>query len=192
MTVSAGENPTTLLLAFGQGSRAAADRLLPFVYDELRRLARRHLRRERPDHTLTPTALVHEAFLKLVDPSQVSWRDRQHFFALASSAMRQILIDHARRRQAARRGGGALHLSLLDHDAPVEQQATQLLALDDALRDLERYDADLARLVELRYFVGMSLPEAADVLDTSLRTAERRWTRARAFLLTHLRGEMPR
>ncbi|MGE0440502.1 MAG: sigma-70 family RNA polymerase sigma factor [Gemmatimonadales bacterium] len=173
---------TQLLVAYADGERQALDRLMPVLYDELRRIAHRHLGRQETGHTLTTTALVHEVYLKLVDAARVRVRDRAHFFAMASRAMRQILIDHARGRLAIRRGGGQVALRL-DEAIPVSpQQADRLLALDDALERLERRDARRCRLVEYRYFAGLTLQETADVLGVSLATVKREWTVTRAWL----------
>lgn len=167
-----------------------ADALFAVVYDELRRLARHHLRQERPDHTLQPTALVHEAYVRLA--RQEGFASRAHFLAVASRAMRHVLVDHARARLAARRGGGAAHVTLdptrlapLAPDDP-DQTAAFRLAVDDALGRLERRDAAMARLVELRFFGGLEVDEAALALDISPRTAARLWARAKA----HLRADL--
>ncbi|MEZ4457550.1 MAG: sigma-70 family RNA polymerase sigma factor [Gemmatimonadales bacterium] len=173
---------TQLLVAYADGERQALDRLMPVLYDELRRIAHRHLGRQDTGHTLTTTALVHEVYLKLVDAERVRVRDRAHFFAMASRAMRQILIDHARGRLAVRRGGGQVPLRL-DEAIPVtDQQADRLLALDEALERLERHDARRCRLVEYRYFAGLTLQETADVMGVSLATVKRDWTVTRAWL----------
>jgi RNA polymerase sigma factor (TIGR02999 family) len=180
---------TRLLLAWSRGDRGALDALVPHVYAELRRQADRYLRRQRAGHTLQATALVHEAFLRLVDQTSVSFRDRAHFFAVASRAMRQILVDHARRRLADKRGGPATRLVLEDGIASVQPRGVDLMALDDALRRLEALDPAQARLVELRFFGGLTVEETASVLDCSPATVKRAWSSARAWLYGELKGE---
>ncbi|MGH9379995.1 MAG: sigma-70 family RNA polymerase sigma factor [Thermoanaerobaculia bacterium] len=172
---------TELLHAWSHGDKGAADILFPLVYDELRQLARRQLGGRR-GQTLDTTGVVHEAYLKLVDPSRISIRDRGHFFCLAARAMRQILIDHARRRLAAKRGGGAFHGDLDGGRVGLVERAEELLALDEALEHLARFDPESARTVELRFFAGLSVDEAAEALSVSARTVKRNWARARAFL----------
>jgi len=179
---------TGLLIAWSRGDRGALDALVPHVYGELRRQADRHLRRQRPGHTLQATALVHEAFLRLVDQTNVSFRDRAHFFAVASRAMRQILVDHARRRHADKRGGGATRLVLEDGTASVEPRGVDLVALDGALERLEALDPEQARLVELRFFGGLTVEETAVVLACSPATVKRAWSSARAWLYGELTG----
>ncbi|HYE57634.1 MAG TPA: ECF-type sigma factor [Rhodothermales bacterium] len=179
-----------LLRSARAGDAWATHRLMPCIYDELRAVAHRHLARERDDHTLATTALVHEAYLKLVDGSQVTWQDRQHFCALASRAMRQLLVDYARRRNAEKRGGGATREPLLPEMLADEPTDAGLLALDEALTALEQYNPRLARLVELRFFGGLNMAEAGAELGYALRSAERAWTRARAFLLAHMSGDL--
>jgi RNA polymerase sigma factor (TIGR02999 family) len=154
------------------------------VYDELRRLAASALRHERPDHTLQPTALVHEAYLRLADEPTGRWENRSHFLAVAARAMRRILVDHARRHNAAKRGSGAvcLHLDDLEHAAPSEADAVDLVALDDALGRLSELDPRQARIVELRFFGGLSVEETAAIIDASPRTVRRDWQFARAWL----------
>jgi RNA polymerase sigma factor (TIGR02999 family) len=166
---------------------------LPLVYDELRRIASRHVAHERHDLTLQPTAVVHEAFLKLVDLPRLQWRDRTHFLAVASRLMRQVLIDHARARLAAKRsprdeaGGGGQTLVELGADSSSPAQV-ELLALDDALRKLEALDADQARLVELRFFGGLTIQETAEAMDCSPATVKRDWDTARTWLFRELGG----
>ena len=178
---------TRVLSAIEAGDPQAAEQLLPLVYDELRRLAARRLADEGPGHTLQPTALVHEAYLKLVgaDPQQ-PWNGRVHFFAAAAEAMRRILIDHARRKHRARRGGGKKRVELSDMD-DIEMvtgsgQADELLALDEALTQLAVADPRRAELVRLRYFAGLTLEQAAELLGISRATADRHWAFARAWL----------
>ena len=184
---------THLLDAAAAGDRRAAADLLPLVYDELRRLAAQRLAGEGPGHTLQPTALVHEAYLKLVGPGpQPAWNGRMHFFAAAAEAMRRILIDHARRKHCARRGGGMRRVELEDLD-DVElvaggKDADDLLALDEALNRLAAADPRRAELVRLRYFAGLTLEQAAELLGISRATADRHWAFARAWLQTEVQG----
>jgi RNA polymerase sigma-70 factor (ECF subfamily) len=164
------------------GDRQAAVRLLPLVYDEFRALAMRHLARERPGHTLQPTALVHEAYLKLVDQSRVNWRGRTHFFAIGAQAMRRILVEHARSRKRQKRGGGAQRVLLEEAVALVEQNPADVLALDEALVKLASLDERQALVVEYRFFGGLGMEEIAEVLGVSKRTVEGEWRLARAWL----------
>lgn len=172
---------TDLLHGWGNGDKGAADALFPLVYDELRQLARRQLGGRR-GATLDTTGLVHEAYLKLVDPTRLTLRDRQHFYCLAARAMRQIVIDHARRRVAGKRGAGAVHEDLDADRLGVTGRAEELVALDEALEQLGRLDPESARTVELRYFAGLSVEESAEAQSVSTRTIKRNWVRARAFL----------
>ncbi len=176
---------TDLLLRAGTSSGAVAQ-LLPRVYTELRGMAERQLRRERPGHTLNRTALVHEAYLRLVDQTRVQWQDRGHFLAIAAQAMRRVLVDHARRHGAARRGSGILPLTLDDVELPLEERADALLALDEALDRLKTLDERLAQVVELRYFGGLTEAEIAAVLAVGERTIRRDWVKARGWLLREL------
>lgn len=173
---------TLLLQRHQRGEPGAAEQLLTAVYDELRSLAAAKMARERGDQTLQPTALVHEAWLRLGADHQPGWENRSHFFAAASEAMRRILIERARRRRAARHGGGAAVVDLAEVDAPAPADDDLALAVHEALDDFARVDRAAAELVKLRYFVGMSTPEAAEVLGQSQRTTERQWTYARAWL----------
>ncbi|MEZ4589376.1 MAG: sigma-70 family RNA polymerase sigma factor [Gemmatimonadales bacterium] len=173
---------TQLLLAYADGERTALDRLMPVIYDELRGIAHRHLGRQDTGHTLTTTALVHEVYLRLIDAERVRVRDRGHFFAMASRAMRHILIDHARARKATKRGGGLVPQSLEEATVVTEVQAERLLALDEALERLERLDERRCRLVEYRYFGGLTLKETADLLGVSPATVKREWVVTRAWL----------
>ena len=174
---------TRLLQDWRVGNREALDRLLPLVYDELRRLAHSYLKHERPDHTLQTTALVHEAYLKLVDQHSVNWQDRAHFFAIAAQAMRRILLDNARRRTASKRGNGKPKLSLDEAVTVSGETANEsLIALDTALQDLAKIDVEQSRVVELRYFGGLTIEETAAVMKTSPATVKREWTIARAWL----------
>jgi RNA polymerase sigma factor (TIGR02999 family) len=177
---------TELLIAHGRGDAAAFDRLLGLVYEDLRRLAHRQLRRGPPGQTLDTTALVHEAYLKLVDQTRVHWQDRGHFLAVSATAMRQILIDYARSRVRQKRGGGAEHVSLDEARVAATHEAEQMIELDLALQMLAKIEPRLVRVVECRYFAGFSEQETADALSVSLRTAQRDWLRARAWLREQL------
>ncbi len=178
----AGEGVTELLIDWGQGDKGALDRLMPLVYEELRRLARHHLSLEEPGHTLQSTALVHEAYLKLVDQDRIQWRNRAQFFAVAAQLIRRILVDHARRRHADKRGGGAQKLSLDETIATPQHKDVDLVALDDALNDLSRLDSQQAQVIELRFFAGMTIAESAEVLGISPATVHRDWITAKAWL----------
>ena len=180
---------TDLLAAWSDGDREALDRLLPLVERELHRLAHHYMSRERPDHTLQTSALVNEAYLKLVDQTRVRWQNRAHFFAIAAQTMRRILIDHARRRRYDKRGGGARPLPLDEAAHITDERAAELVALDDALKLLQDVDERKARVVELRYFGGLSVEEVAEVLKVSPDTVGREWRRARAFLLREMERE---
>jgi RNA polymerase sigma factor (TIGR02999 family) len=182
---SRAHDVTELLLSWGQGDTAALDRLVPLLYDDLRRVARGHLRREGPGHTLQPTALVHEVFLRLVDVDRMTVKSRTHFFALSARLMRQIFVDHARRRQAGKRGGGATVIGLNEAAgaaAPASSSSVDVLALDEALDALSSFDDRQCRVVELRFFAGLNIPEAADALGVSTATVEREWAMAKAWL----------
>lgn len=182
------EKVTQLLMEWTGGDRAALDRLMPLVYDELRRLAGGYLGRERRDHTLQPTALVNEAFLRLVDQKRIHWQGRAHFLAIAATLMRQLLISHARKHRAAKRGSGGARLTLLDSDLTAKPRDVDLLDLDRALSALAGLDARQARVVELRYFGGMTVEETAAVLAVSPATVKLDWSLARAWLLRELQG----
>lgn len=171
-----------LLIAWGNGDRAALDRLFPLVEGELHRLARRYMSRERLGHTLQTTALVNEAYLRLIDQRHVRWQNRAHFFGIAAQIMRRILIDHARRRAFGKRGGGARTVSLEEAAVLSAERAAELVALDEALRSLAEIDERKSRVVELRYFGGLSVEETAEVLSVSPDTVTREWRRARAWL----------
>ena len=174
---------TGLLLSWRQGDATALDRLVPLVYDELRRVARGHLRREAPGHALQATALVHEVFLRLVDTDRTTLQSRTHFFAMSARLMRQILVDHARRQRADKRGGGATVISLEEaFPAAAQTSSVDVLALDEALDALSSFDARQCRVVELRFFAGLNIPEAADALGVSTATVEREWALAKAWL----------
>lgn len=177
---------TELLEALRQGDRDAFDRLVPLVYHDLRRIARGHLRRGRRGETLDTTGLVHEAYVKMVDQTRVGFEDRSHFLAVAAVAMRQIIISNARRHLAAKRGGGATPVTLDERRIAVERQADQLVAVDDALKRLADFDPRLGQVVECRFFAGLSEEETAEAMGVSLRTAQRDWMRARAWLREEL------
>ncbi|HZN08043.1 MAG TPA: sigma-70 family RNA polymerase sigma factor [Pyrinomonadaceae bacterium] len=173
---------TQLLADWGRGDKSAFDKLFPLVHEELRRIAQRQMNHERPGHTLQATALVNEAYLKLAGNEGFEWRDRAHFYAVCAQVMRHVLIDHARAHARDKRGGGALQVSLNDAIALGEQRAEELVALDEALRSLEGLDPQKGRIVELRYFGGLSIEETAEVLDISPRTVRREWRRSKAWL----------
>ena len=181
---------TRILHRAQSGDQEAADELWQLTYDELRRIARRHLQRERADHTLSPTALVHEAHIRLVDQSRVEWKDRNHFFAIASRMCRRVLVDHARKRVAAKRGGEAVRITLDDGAVGgTEAPAADLLALDEALDRLGHLNERLGQVVEMRYFGGLTEEEIAHALDVTPRTVRRDWVKARGFLYDVLRGD---
>jgi RNA polymerase sigma factor (TIGR02999 family) len=177
---------TELLHRWNQGDREAMDRLMPIVYDELRRLAAGYLKGERPGHTLQPTALVHEAYLRLVRQDRVEWQNRAHFFGIAARMMRRVLVDHARRRQAEKRDSGGFRLTIQVGEALEVPRDPELLELDQALGRLERLDAEQARVVELRFFGGLTVEETATVLGISTATVKREWRTAKAFLRTEI------
>jgi RNA polymerase sigma factor (TIGR02999 family) len=178
---------TQILEAWTGGDEQALDRLMPIVYEELRRLAQRYLHRERPDHTLQATALVHEAYLRLVDQRNVPWQNRAHFFGVAAQLMRRILVDYARGHHAAKRGGAALKVSLTDVVIAAKEGPEELVALDDALSSLSALDPRQGRIVELRLYGGLTVPETADVLGISPATVKREWTTAKAWLAREIR-----
>ena len=185
-TPGSTQSVTDLLQAWASGNQAALDELLPLVYDELRRQARRYMRVQPAGHTLQTTALVHEAYLRLVGQPSVVWNGRAHFFGVAAKAMRSILVDHARARSAAKRGGSARAITLDDAGIAGPQASVDVLALDEALGRLAELDARKSRLVELRYFGGLGIDEAAAVLGVSPATVKREWTTARAWLRREL------
>ena len=180
---------TRLLVSISDGDRDALNRLFPMVYAELRARAHRQLRHMRPGDTLQPTALVHEAYVKLLGAARPEWHDRRHFFAVASRAMRQITVDYARSQAAQKRGGDAPLLSLDEQRLPVADRASELVALDQALTELESLSERPARVVELRFFGGLSVEETAAVMEVSERTVKREWQKARAFLFDALHRE---
>jgi RNA polymerase sigma-70 factor, ECF subfamily len=180
---------TQLLIAWSDGSREALDELFPLVYDELRRIARRYMRRERQGHTLQTTALVNDAYLRLIDQTQVQWQNRAHFFAIAAQMMRRILVDHARAQVVEKRGGGAERVELDDAFISADAKSAELVALDDALKSLAKIDPRRAEVVELRYFGGLSNEEIAEVLKVHENTVTRDWNMARAWLYKELSKE---
>lgn len=177
---------TRLLAAWTEGDDHAMEQLMPLVYDELHRIARYHWGSQPEGHTLQPTALIHEAFLKLVQPGEKAFQSLTQFFALASTAMRQVLVNHAEARLAQKRGGGQAHASLKEVDEAVQKEATEVLALNEALKALQAVDSRKSRVVELRYFGGLSIEETADALSVSPVTVTRDWQTARAWLAREL------
>jgi len=183
-----GSDVTELLAEWSNAGHEVEGRLFPLVYDELRKIARSHLRRERLDHTLQPTALVNEAYLRLIDQNRVEWKGRAHFFGIASHMMRRILVDHARKRHAGRRGGGAPKVTLDEGLAAGPTESVDVVALDEALSRLAEIDPEQSRLVELRFFGGLTIEETAAVLEISPATVKREWSAARAWLFRELDG----
>jgi len=181
MTPSPGE-VTQLLVDWSNGNRAALDRLTPLVYEELHRLAHRHMRLERPNHTLQTSALVNEAYVRLVDQRNLHWKNRAHFFSIASKLMRRVLVDLARAHHRTKRGSGALAVSLDEAAIVSRERAAELVALDDALTSLAEIDPRKSQVVELRFFGGMSVEEAAEALGVSPITVKRDWSTAKAWL----------
>ena len=177
---------TQLLLAWGEGRRDALDEMLPLVYDELRRLASRYLKREPDGHTLQPTALVHEAFVRLIDQRRVRWQSRAHFYGVAAQVMRRVLIDHARARKAGKRGSGWDRVPLVEDSLASNSTDVDVLALDDALKRLSVFDPQQERIVELRYFGGLTIEETALAIGISPATVVREWTIAKAWLRNEL------
>jgi len=178
---------TLLLKRWRQGDRDALERLMPLVYEELRRIARHYLRSERQGHTLESTALVHEAFLRLIDQRNVQWQNRAHFFGIASQMMRRILVDHARKRHAAKRDAALMRLSVSGRLVPAVEREPDLLALDEAIKALAALDLDQSRIVELRYFGGLTIEETAEVMGVSPATVKREWATARLWLKREIR-----
>ena len=177
---------TELLVRWTNGESNARDELVPLVYGELRRLAQHCLMQQRPDHTLESAALVHEAYLRLVGHSSVRWDDRVHFFAVAAQLMRRILVDHARRKAATKRGGTRVTVTLIEDLAPAKEKGLDVIALDDALQELSRMNQQHGRVIELRFFAGLSIEETAQVLGISPATVKRDWAVARAWLYREL------
>ena len=187
MSPNSDSGPTELLQSWSQGDGSALDRLMPLVYDELHRLARRYMRGERPDHTLQATSLVNEAYLRLIDVNRVEWRDRAHFLAVAAQMMRRILVEFARNRHRQKRGGDAVHISIDDLQELPGSKERDLVALSDALSGLATFDARMGQVVELRFFGGLTVEETADVLNVSQETVMRDWKTAKAWLLREIR-----
>lgn len=189
MTNTVSSDVTRLLKQWSEGNHSALDALTPLVYDELRMRARNYLRRERPDHTLQPTALIHEAYLRMVGESLPEWQNRSHFFAIASRAMRQILVDHARRRGAGKRGSGVMDVTLNEALVPARADNCDLLALDEALTKLAAFDPRKCQVVEMRYFGGCTVEETAEALGVSTITVIRETRVAEAWLRRAMSGE---
>ncbi|MEY2499009.1 MAG: hypothetical protein QOD12_2565 [Verrucomicrobiota bacterium] len=182
MSLAPREEVTRMLIDWSGGDREAPSKLMPLVYEELRQLARQYLQRERPDHTLQATGLVHEAYLRLVDQSTHTWQNRAHFFGVAAQVMRRILVDYARSHRAEKRGGGWDKLVFDEALAPSDERSIDLVALDDALKDLLVLDPRQSQIVELRFFGGLTIEEVCEVLDVSPRTVKREWRMAKAWL----------
>ena len=183
MSSDASHQITQMLIELTDGNTEVVDRIYPFIYDELRRLAGSYLRRERSDHTLQPTALVHEAYIKLIDQRSVKWQNRAHFFGIAAQVMRRILMDHARKHNADKRGGDIEKLPIEEEILVVShERSAELIALDDALQSLAEIDPQKAKIVELRYFGGLSIEETAEVMGVSVPTINRQWRMAKAWL----------
>ncbi len=184
------EEVTQLLVAWGNGNQAALEKLMPLVYEELRRLAHQYMRREHLGHTLQTTALVNEVYFRLVDQKHMHWQNRAHFFAISAQLMRRILIDHARSHQYVKRGGDAHKVSLDEGAVVAQEQAADLIALDDALLSLAAIDERKSRIVELRFFGGLSVEETAEALKISARTVMREWSMAKAWLYRTINHEV--
>jgi RNA polymerase sigma factor (TIGR02999 family) len=189
MAKGSGSEVTQLLRAWSAGGQDSAEKLIPLVYDQLRRMAAHHLRGERAHHTLQPTALVHEAYLRLVGQENLEWESRSHFFAIAAKTMRRILIEHARKQQYAKRGGGERPVSLEDAGELTTERSAELVALDDALEGLATVDPGKAAIVELRFFGGLSLTETAEVVGCSRATVARQWQIAKGWLYRECMGD---
>ena len=181
MAVPSPKEVTRLLVDWGNGDQAALDELIPLVYDELRRLARRYMRREYQNHTLQTSALVNEAYLRLIDQNSVQWQNRAHFFGVSAQLMRRILVDHARSRSRAKRGGGAQIVSLVEQ-AVIPNEVEEVIALDDALKNLAEMDPRKSQIVEMKFFGGLTTEEVAEVLKVTPRTVERELRKAKAWL----------
>jgi len=182
------QNVTQLLIGWSEGNKEALDALLPLVYEELRRQAARYLRRENPGHTLQTTALIHEAYLRLIDQKNVRWQNRAHFFGIAAQLMRRILVDHARAKKRAKRGGSDIKVSLSEATLKTPAQDLDIVALDEALQRLAKMDEQQSRIVELRFFSGLSVEETAEVLSISPATVKRDWSMAKAWLHREIIG----
>jgi len=189
MTTPVSQEVTDLLLAWGQGDDSALEKLLPLVYDELRRLAHHYMGGEHAGHTLQTTALVNEAYLRLIDSSRVRWQNRTHFFAVSAQLMRRVLVDSARSRNYRKRGGGGIQVSLDQALEVSAERGRELIALDEALTALAASDERASRVVELRYFGGLSLEETAEVLQVSSETVRRDWNWAKVWLVREISGE---
>jgi len=187
---NATDNITALLVGYGRGDKEALDKLMPIVYDELRRQAARYLRREQAGHTLQTTALIHEAYVRLVDQRNVQWQNRAHFFGIAAQMMRRILVDHARTKKRAKRGGSDVKVSLADATIPVKGQDLDVVALDEALNRLAEIDEQQSRVVELRFFSGLTVEETAEVMGVSPATVKRDWSMAKAWLHREMSREI--
>jgi RNA polymerase sigma factor (TIGR02999 family) len=183
------QNITELLVGYGRGDKEALDQLMPIVYDELRRQAARYLRRERPGNTLQTTALIHEAYVRLVDQRNVQWQNRAHFFGIAAQLMRRILVDHARAKKRVKRGGSDVRVSLGDATVAVKGQDLDVVALDEALQRLAQIDEQQSRVVELRFFSGLTVEETAEVMHISTATVKRDWSMAKAWLHRELSSD---
>jgi RNA polymerase sigma factor (TIGR02999 family) len=189
MTPPSSEQVTRLLCEWRSGDSTAFERLIPLIQPELQRLAHHYMSRERPGHTLQTTALLDDAYLQLTDTTQPQWQNRVHFFAVAAQLMRRLMVDHARQREALKRGGGTIRVALEESAAVTQTRADELLALDEALEKLAAFEARKARVVELRYFGGLTMEEIAEVLKIHVNTVTRDWTAARAWLRAALSGE---
>ncbi len=192
MTTPSQHDVTQRLLAWSDGDREALDQLIPLVYDHLRQLAKRYMRRERAGHTLQTTALVNEVYLRLIDQRQVHWQNRAHFFAISAQLMRRIVVDHAPTQHRAKRGGGAERLALDEAALMSPTRSAEVLALDEALQSLAKIDERKARVIEMRYFGGLSVEETAAVLEVSENTVIRDWALAKAWLRREMEGERGR
>ena len=186
MTQTSTHEVTQLLIDWSNGDKAALDKLMPLIHDELRRLAHQYMSRERGDHTLQTTALVNEAYLRLVNRKDAQWQNRTHFFAIAATLMRNILVDHARSHAYAKRGGGAHKTELDEAMVASQQRAAEVIALDDVLKRLAELDPQQSRVVELRFFGGLTIEETAEVLELSPATIKREWSTAKAWLYHEL------
>src|SRR6185295_7198425 len=184
------ENVTQLLIDWGKGDKEALDKLVPLVYEELRRQAARYLRHERVGHTLQTTALIHEAYVRLVDQRNVHWQNRAHFFGIAAQMMRRILVDHARTKKRAKRGGSDIRISFTEAALKTPDRDLDIVALDEALERLAQIDEQQSRIVELRFFSGLTVEETAEVLSISTATVKRDWSMAKAWLHREISGEV--
>ena len=187
--MSAQPNITELLAGYGRGDKEALDRLMPIVYDELRRQAARYLQREQAGHTLQTTALIHEAYVRLVDQRNVQWQNRAHFFGIAAQLMRRILVDHARTKKRVKRGGSGVRVSLGEANVAARGEDLDVVALDEALNRLARIDEQQSRVVELRFFSGLTVEETAEAMGISPATVKRDWSMAKAWLHRELSGD---